>query len=504
MIHGLGKRTLRFRFEDGRVVGDNDETKAGNQWLVIESIPDEFIFRFHTIPNKIFVRQSYQDIYELVTKDMLNEDIVRPAFIFTGVPGIGKSIFLVYFLCRYIRDDRFPDKRFALEFERGVYDYFTPTKIVDVYKTREFRKKEFHIKEVLVLSDISEMSNPDTRGKWLLLFCSPNPLRYKQAMKILPFFYYVLPVWSYDELLSANENEEVWSPMYERCGGVVRSVFCPPNHSALVVSILKKKIVYNGRTAHKNFVERNFGAIDVDNNYELVHISPRRSSDGKYMYLCANYEYTFASMYVFRKLMIELKTSQLREFANWFNSGDDFALQKYGASFAGDLFVWFCLFHIPLSGRKLSCISLNDNQSPLGLFEVPEIELISTYWIKEGNLKPNVLYVPKVFHLKLGDAVCAIEVGGKKMLLILQTTIADAHPISANDLVKIFYAFPESVRKRFHRKIILFITPFHGKLQSLQPLWTVEGKVFQNVSEIPTAAQNFEQWLYGYELVEKA
>ena len=46
--------------------------------------------------------------------------------LFTGVPGIGKSLFLVYFIYRYLHDDRFSDKRFALKFDSGVYEYFKP------------------------------------------------------------------------------------------------------------------------------------------------------------------------------------------------------------------------------------------------------------------------------------------------------------------------------------------------------------------------------------------
>ncbi len=44
--------------------------------------------------------------------------------LFTGVPGVGKSLFLVYFICRFLRDNYFSDKLFAFEFHRGEYDYF--------------------------------------------------------------------------------------------------------------------------------------------------------------------------------------------------------------------------------------------------------------------------------------------------------------------------------------------------------------------------------------------
>jgi len=47
--------------------------------------------------------------------------------LFTGVPGIRKSLFMVYLISILLTDERFTDKCFALEFSRGVYVYFQPT-----------------------------------------------------------------------------------------------------------------------------------------------------------------------------------------------------------------------------------------------------------------------------------------------------------------------------------------------------------------------------------------
>ena len=360
---------MRFSIEDVNV-GNRKYEIAGNQWLVLESVPYEFTLRYGILP-RILVRQCYKDIYDLVTSQMLDENYINPAFLFTGVPGIGKSIFLVYFLCRYILDDRFSDKRFALEFDRGVYDYFTPTAVKDEYESMECRKKEFPIMEVLVLSDIAQVTEPDTRGKWLLVFSSPNPLRYSQLMKRLPRFYYVLPAWSYDELISFNQNEESWFPIYEICGGIVRDIFSYPNSSDSTIAVLEKKIKDSGSTVIDNYMNRYFGVIDIETSYELVHINPPRSEDGKYQYRCINYEYSFASMYVFRKLMSKFKMSRLREVAFWFNYRVDLAEQKFGGSFARDIFEMLCLFCMPLSGCVILCETLEGSQQPLHRFVLP-------------------------------------------------------------------------------------------------------------------------------------
>ena len=479
----LGWKRLRFRIE--------------NDFLVLDRFPRHITLRYGKIPNRIFIRQCYKDIYNLVTSQMLDEEEIQPAFLFTGVPGIGKSMFLLYFLCRFLHDDRFPDKRFALEFERGEYLYFLPTVVPDNYDLQILQEYDFPIENVLVLSDISLPLEPKTRGKWILLFCSPNPKRYNGIMKNLPHFNYILSVWSYDELKSMKkDDDESWLPMYAKCGGIARNVLCNPNQYKEIIESLEKKLYFVGHTVVDNFMNRNFGAVNAETSYSLVHFNPPRTDKGKYIYQSVRCEYTFASMYVFQKLMADFKKSKLREVVNWFNSRDDLVLQKYGGSFARDLFVWLCLFYIPLSGRKILCEPLNNEQSPLGNFVLPEMELLSSPWVKEGNLKPMVLYVPTASNMQLGDAFCAMDINGMKVLLVFQMTVPEAHPVKANDLVKITKAFPVATRMGFQRKIIVFVMPFQGKLRHWQPLRTRKGKVFRDLG-----TQNFEQWTYRYYLV---
>eukprot|EP01035_Chromulina_nebulosa_P040696 gene40696-55029_t len=92
--------------------------------LVLDEIPIEFRNRYGELPASIYVRRCYLELYDMVTEIMLGEDCRQPAFLFTGIPGIGKSMFLIYFLCQYSRDDRFEDKRFAFEVCSGQYHYY--------------------------------------------------------------------------------------------------------------------------------------------------------------------------------------------------------------------------------------------------------------------------------------------------------------------------------------------------------------------------------------------
>ena len=93
--------------------------------MISENIPLEFLNRYGSdISNQIYIRKCYEDLYEEVTAIMLDLEKIRPKFLFTGVPGIGKSFFMIYFLWRYSEDDRFKDKSFAFEVGHGDYFYF--------------------------------------------------------------------------------------------------------------------------------------------------------------------------------------------------------------------------------------------------------------------------------------------------------------------------------------------------------------------------------------------
>ena len=58
---------------------------------------------------------------------MNNDQLVGSATLSIGVPGMGKSLFLVYCIARFLGDTSFSDKRFALQFYQIQCHYFTPT-----------------------------------------------------------------------------------------------------------------------------------------------------------------------------------------------------------------------------------------------------------------------------------------------------------------------------------------------------------------------------------------
>ena len=329
---------------------------------MLESYPIELKNRYSNIPSKILIRKCYEDLYEEATAEMLNKELRRPAFLFTGISGIGKSIFMIYFLCRYSVDDRFGDKRFALEFDGGdSYHVYTPANVAGKYHVSRALPNEYPIQDLLVFSDILVASEAQVRSKWLLIFSYLDPLRYKETMKIRPHYTYIMPTWSAEELLLVYPNRGEWYSFFEKRGGVVREIlWC---NTSQVEERLECDIERRGPRVAENFLSRGFGVVDTE--FTLVHVNPPRSQDGSYSYAYGGRVYTFASDYVFRKLEPYLRGSLLRQAAPIFNAGGDLASDTYGAQTAAKLFEQMCFWHVPLAGSTIACESLGDNQLPL-------------------------------------------------------------------------------------------------------------------------------------------
>ena len=118
----------------------------------------------------------------------------RSVFLFQGIPGVGKSIFNIYFILMYSIDNRFLDKRFALEFNRGVYHYFIPTEVNGEYYMSVVTSERFPIGEIIVFCDMELLEEPYLFAKTLFIFSIPNPKRYKNKMKTSHRYTYTLPI----------------------------------------------------------------------------------------------------------------------------------------------------------------------------------------------------------------------------------------------------------------------------------------------------------------------
>jgi hypothetical protein len=498
------KRSLRFRIQNiSRVFTDGngvEKISFGNM-LLLDEIPLEFDLRYGRVPRCIFIRKCYEELYDTVTSIMLEPTISMPAVLFTGVPGIGKSIFMIYFLCKYSVDIRFIEKSFAFEIGSGLYHFYNSTGVVDEYSCfRDVTGNTFPVGDVLVVTDILTPEQPKNRAKWTLIFSSPNPKRYKEFMKPSPAFKLTFPTWSELELLFVDPDVDRWYNRFAKCGGVARIVLWDGSGDD-PMSSLEIALQAKGAVVAEYFFKHGFGDVDSDKCYALVHINPPYCHEhGRWLYDAPLPDHTFASDYVFQQLKSKFTTALVAEAANWFNSGGGIASEKLGAVSAGHLFEKICLWLVPFAGRSIgpdTCFPLKNGQLSLGNITLPQAQTLAHNWKHHRDLHSNVLYQPLISNLESGDAFCLIHLNDSYMLIVLQITVGEKHPVKVNGLKDIYQAFPVEITERIERKVILFVTPLDGKLCTWQPLHNQDDKVIAP-AYIPYDARNFEQWVYRH------
>ena len=142
------------------------------RFLIIESFPYGIIGTLGVDLQKILVRSCYEELYEIVTAAMLEPGeeisdgvIAMPRFLFRGVSGIGKSVFMIYFLCRYSTDDRFTDRRFAAEFLKGKISYYRPKGNDGKYYFSPEITPDI-LRDILLVVDMDEATLPTIYAKY--------------------------------------------------------------------------------------------------------------------------------------------------------------------------------------------------------------------------------------------------------------------------------------------------------------------------------------------------
>lgn len=416
----------------------------------------------------------------------------RPTTLFTGVPGIGKSLFMIYFLFMFIVDDRFTDKRFALEFISGEYHYFDPTTDRRVFQRSKETGDSCQLDQVPIFADIEDLSEPRWHGKWTLIFSSPNPLRYQGKMKSSPKFRYTLPTWSYLELLFIEPDDKNWIDRFTWFGGVPRNVFwdgVEENPRLKLENTLEAK----GGMIDDYFFKYGFGNVDAEKSYMLVHLNPPWSPfENDWLYANEVSVHSFASDLIFKRIVDKHQSRILSEPINLFNAG--VASEVYGGGSAGNLFEKICLWLKPVASQTIQVQSMQTTN--IYNIPLPAMAVLDYHWKENARdeeskkLLPNILYQPKISNLESGDAFGLVPNESSFHLVVLQITVGEKHPVKVNGLHDIILAYPEFIQQRIEKKLLVFVTPVDGKLNSVQPLHTQQNKV---ALTIPQLVQGFEQ-----------
>jgi hypothetical protein len=167
----------------------------------------------------------------------------------------------------------------------------------------------------------------------------------------------------------------------------------------------------------------------------------------------------------------------------------------YDAVSAGKLFEKVCLWLKPLDGMRFNATSLIDD-APNADFKVPfHREVLPQDWKKTARLVHSVFYVPQISSLDSGECFYLVPLSTSGyLLMVLQFTMGMSHPVKANGLHDILFAYSGDVRVQVVSKALVFVLPARGELQQ-------KGKRVEDSSCVPVAVRDFKQYMYRHEII---
>lgn len=187
------------------------------------------------------------------------------------------------------------------------------------------------------------------------------------------------------------------------------------------------------------------------------------------------------------------------------NSGR--AIDEWGPTLTGLLLERILSTLIPIDGMDLVLTSLETGET-LNVVLPKTSKFISNKDLKEiisstnqlDKLQANVLYKDLKGNFESFDLFCVVEDpenATKYIMLGLQVTTSNTHPVKYNGVKNMFNAFPDDIKKNLSKPIIAFVTLPKGTLKSKQPIHDKDKKV---VKEITAPVNLFRQYVCRYKI----
>ena len=204
----------------------------------IEFTNDIKLLTNHIIVKNIYVRESYKTITALMADKMIKEGVRR--FVVTGTPGIGKTVFLHYFLwvlfTRQTSINNNVERKIYLQAEYGRIYSFQGNKTVSI-DAGVAEETVLYDSNCILLAYMVIENEPARCSGTTIVFSSPNPKRYKQFVNRMATRF-ILNCWTLEELKvvwSHSYQHIAWKDVkriYNKMGGVFRYVLQQHNDVA--------------------------------------------------------------------------------------------------------------------------------------------------------------------------------------------------------------------------------------------------------------------------------
>ena len=461
---------------------------------------------------RIYVRESYETLTTLICDAMTKKKMKN--FVVTGTPGIGKTIYLYYFLwiliTRQTSINDQVDRKIYLEADYDRIFSFQGDKVVGI-DAGVARVSVLGDKNCILLVDMVEEKEPKFCAGTTIVFSSPNSKRYKQLLNGVSR-QYILNCWTLEEIKavwSHSYQQIPWKDVkriYDKMGGVIRYVLEQNDvaDSAMDAGVSKARssLIKMCQTMH----DQNFSGKDGVLIYRLLHIySPDHTSD--------NSTIVFASDFAREICMQGFEVEQR-------NKG--IAFLKYNTAsdaqgYRGHLFEVHAHKAVAEHGlkniRRLSNVEYNDtySNSLLRTHSLPDsYHVLFTGSISKEPTKfedistlpivKNVYYQPYNANFASIDSFVIVD----NDVLAFQVTVGSKkNGMKASGLGELY----EIVNKTFPNLNyhIIFLCPAgdkNSKNFEAVKISSTGNKVYKNFASIPENAQRFEgnQWISEIEM----
>ncbi|KAJ3270982.1 hypothetical protein HDV01_007132, partial [Terramyces sp. JEL0728] len=425
-----------------------------------------------------YVRDCYDKYYQDIIKILQRKKYIS----LTGTPGIGKSVFYIYFFQRYRKEN--PD----ITIVTASFNKKRQMKKCMVFKPNIEPEEEKElpfpaIKDALHLYDGPPNMEPSDNK--LVCFTSPNFDWFRSMEKQGPHIQLYMSTWDSDELLIANDElnlgirKEVINERYLYVGGVPRYCLCLDDfrYEGAANKMLDKitkinsfvsladSLQYKGSNP-SNLIHRIFHFVPVYKKTDYYKIQ----FGSENVWLPVDYKLQVCSEQIRDAItdrIQEMSDAERKNLVQWLK-GD-----SKSATILGWLFEGFCNEFLK-NGRELELHKLSDNN----IVEMTPDEIIT--------LPANSYVKATSGHYESVDGWWYNELNNT--LYLFQITINYHHPVNARGIIKLIknnnwenqdikviliFVVPKGMSDYKRQNIIMIETPADYSTQPVKDIYNI-------------------------------
>jgi hypothetical protein len=447
-----------------------DESSDPNRTVEIWESDSPTDFYIPAIGPCLFIRPVYRELWAIVKQYLFSRS--PSGALITGTPGIGKTAMLIY-IFETLREEQSRNKNFNIVLD--LYDSSSDVIVARADGSAFSTSRTSTFLETFLNNPNNYYLYDAKKGKDLfsevkartVVTSSPNIDHYKEFRKNPYVRTYILPTWSYEEMVDCRNSLTKYQQvdlntlrdMYEKWGGIVRYTLC---FAISEESIKKSEKLLNQAIQTTNWQKAvsSIGMEIIDTKdqgviaHKIIHI--QSGDDYQSPMLC------FGSRYILNRVLDRLV--QYRE-----ETSKQFLLTTPGSYFVtvyGQVFEAYAHRVIP-QGGPFPYRSLEDNErnNGSGVLTIPRMK--SIVFNKVSEISDGVYGIPRISNFGGGDALWKSD-DPNLGTIIFQMTRNLHHGIKYNVLNTLKSQLPQG------KVSFIFVVPAPGGNMQLFDSYTLQ------------------------------